>query len=79
MAYDPEHCLVVSVVPGKRTTKNVDKLVQDFKKRTGDRLVNLITSDEYRPYKRPMDRRLPQHRQANLAVLKLLNGLHQRD
>jgi IS1 family transposase len=51
LAYDPEHRLVISVVPGKRTAKNVDKLVFDFKKRTGGRIMNLITSDEYKPYK----------------------------
>jgi hypothetical protein len=42
----------VSKSKASRTTKNIDKLVQDFKKRTGGRLMNLITSDEYRPYKR---------------------------
>ena len=52
LAYDPQHRLVVSVVPGKRTAKNVEKLVADFKKRTGGRIMNLITSDEYKPYKR---------------------------
>jgi len=52
VAYDPEHRLVVSVVPGKRTAKNVEKLVADFKKRTGGRIMNLITSDEYKPYKK---------------------------
>lgn len=52
VAYDPEHRLVVSVIPGKRTAKNVKKLVADFKKRTGGRIMNLITSDEYRPYKK---------------------------
>jgi IS1 family transposase len=52
VAYDPEHRLVISVVPGKRTAENVDKLVQDFKKRTSSRLMNLITSDEYTAYKK---------------------------
>jgi IS1 family transposase len=52
VAYDPEHRLVVSVIPGKRTAKNIEKLVVDFKKRTGGRFMNLITSDEYKPYKR---------------------------
>ena len=52
IAYDPEHRLVISVIPGKRTAKNVEKLVADFKKRTGGRIMNLITSDEYKPYKR---------------------------
>lgn len=51
MAYDPEHRLVVSVVPGKRTKRNVTKLLQDFKKRTAGRIMNLITSDEYKPYR----------------------------
>lgn len=52
VAYDPEHRLVISVIPGKRTAKNVTRLVADFKKRTGGRLMNLITSDEYKPYKK---------------------------
>jgi IS1 family transposase len=52
VAYDPEHRLVISVVPGKRTAKNVEKLVADFKQRTGGRIMNLMTSDEYKPYKR---------------------------
>jgi len=52
VAYDPEHRLVISVIPGKRPAKNVDKLVADFKKRTNVRIMNLITSDEYKPYKK---------------------------
>jgi IS1 family transposase len=52
VAYDPEHRLVISVIPGKRTEKNVAQLVRDFKKRTGGRIMNLITSDEYKPYKK---------------------------
>ena len=51
VAFDPEHRLVVSVVPGKRTEEKVQELVQDFKERTGGRLMNLLTSDEYAPYK----------------------------
>jgi IS1 family transposase len=50
VAYDPEHRLVVSVVPGKRTEAKVHQLVQDFKARTGGRLMNLLTSDEYAAY-----------------------------
>ena len=49
VALDPEHRLVVSVVPGKRTAENVEALVQDFKERTEGRPMNLITSDEYKP------------------------------
>ena len=52
VAYDPEHRLVISVVPGKRTAKNVEKLMTDFKKRTAGRIMNLITSDEYNRIKR---------------------------
>ena len=48
VAFDPEHRLVVSVVPGKRTTENLQKLVEDFKRRTGGRIMDLITTDEYR-------------------------------
>ena len=51
VALDPEHRLVVSVVPGKRTAANTERLVEDFKERTGRRPMNLITSDEYAPYK----------------------------
>lgn len=52
VAVDPEHRLVVSVVPGKRTVEKVEALVADFKERTGGRTMNLITSDEYKPYRR---------------------------
>jgi IS1 family transposase len=51
IALDPEPRLVVSVVPGKRSAENVEKVVQDFKARTDGRSMNLITSDEYPAYK----------------------------
>lgn len=51
VALDAEHRLVLSVVPGKRTAQNVERLVEDVKRRTGGRLLNLITTDEYSPYK----------------------------
>ena len=50
MAFDPEHRLVVSVVPGKRTEDKVHELVEDFKERTAGRLMNLMTADEYPAY-----------------------------
>jgi IS1 family transposase len=50
VALDPEHRLVLSVVPGKRTAQNVERLVEDVKRRTGGRPLNLITTDEYSPY-----------------------------
>jgi IS1 family transposase len=50
VAFDPEHRLVVPVVPGKRTSENVRLLMNDFKERTEGRLMNLITTDEYPVY-----------------------------
>lgn len=51
VAYDPEHRLVLSVVPGKRTAANARLLVADFQRRTGGRILDLITTDDYRPYR----------------------------
>jgi hypothetical protein len=51
VGFDPEHRLVVSVVPGKRTAQNTEALVRDFKTRTHGRPMNLITTDEYAPYR----------------------------
>jgi len=51
VAFDPEHRLVVSVVPGKRAEEKVHQLVRDFQGRTGGRVMNLTTSDEYPAYK----------------------------
>lgn len=51
VAFDPEHKLVVSLVPGKRTRGNVVRLVQDFHRRTGGRPMRLMSSDEYKPYR----------------------------
>jgi IS1 family transposase len=50
VAFDPEHRLVVSVIPGKRTSENTRRLIEDFKERTHGRIMNLMTSDEYPPY-----------------------------
>jgi IS1 family transposase len=50
VAFDPEHRLVVSVVPGERTAENVQQLVDDFKERTGGHIPRLITTDEYAAY-----------------------------
>jgi len=51
VAFDAEHRLVLSVVPGKRTEENTLALVGDVKQRLGGQVPRLITSDEYRPYK----------------------------
>lgn len=50
MALDPEHRLVVSVVPGRRAAEQTQQLVEDFHARTGGRLMNLMTSDENPAY-----------------------------
>ena len=47
---DPEHKLVVAVVPGKRTAESTEALVAEFRRRTGGRLMNLMTSDDYPAY-----------------------------
>ena len=39
------------MIPGERTAENTQALVNDFKARTGGRLMNLITTDEYAAYK----------------------------
>jgi IS1 family transposase/transposase-like protein len=50
VAFDPEHRLVVSVVPGERTAESVQELVNDVKGRLGGQAPELITTDEYAPY-----------------------------
>jgi IS1 family transposase len=50
VAFDPEHRLVVSVIPGRRTTDHARLLVEDFHQRTGGRIMNLMTSDEHPAY-----------------------------
>ena len=50
VAFDPEHRLVVSVVPGERTAESVQELVNDVKERLDGRVPALITTDEYSAY-----------------------------
>ena len=47
---DAESRLLLSLVPGKRTAENCDKVVADVKIRTGSRTDLLITTDEHAPY-----------------------------
>jgi IS1 family transposase len=47
---DPGHKLVVAVVPGKRTVANTEALVEEFRRRRGGRLMDLMTSDDYPAY-----------------------------
>ena len=49
-AIDAESRLIVSVVVGKRTAASAAAVVQDFHRRTGGRVMRLITSDEYPAY-----------------------------
>ncbi len=50
VALDPESRLVVSLVVGKRTADTTHALVRDFRRRTGGRVMRLMTSDEYPVY-----------------------------
>lgn len=51
VAFDPEHRLVLGVVPGPRTAEHVEQLVQETKRRLDGRTPELITTDEYAPYR----------------------------
>jgi hypothetical protein len=50
VALDPEHKLVLAVVPGARVMENVEEVVAEVKDRLGDRVPALMTSDEYAVY-----------------------------
>jgi IS1 family transposase len=50
VAIDAESRLVLSVVPGERTAESVVAVVEDFKRRTDGRLMDLITTDGYPAY-----------------------------
>jgi IS1 family transposase len=50
VAFDPEHKLVLAVVPGARVTESVEEVVAEVKDRLGDQPPALMTSDEYPAY-----------------------------
>jgi hypothetical protein len=50
VALDPETRLVVSLVVGKRSADATHALIRDFRRRTGGRVMRLMTSDEYPVY-----------------------------
>jgi IS1 family transposase len=50
VALDAESRLVVSAVSGKRTAESAGALVEDFRRRTGGRVMDLITTDGYPAY-----------------------------
>jgi IS1 family transposase len=55
-AVDPESRLVLSVVPGKRTAENCEKVVAEVKARTAGRTDILFTSDEHAPYQTALEK-----------------------
>src|SRR5262245_62961767 len=50
VAYDPEHRLVLAVVPGARSIENAEEVVAAAKGRTDGATPRLMTSDEYPAY-----------------------------
>ncbi len=50
VAYDPEHRLVVAVIPGARDAEGTEALVGEFRRRTEGRAMRLMTSDAYPAY-----------------------------
>lgn len=50
-AVDPEHALLLKLVPGKRTELSSREVVEDVYHRTDGRRDVLYTSDEHAPYK----------------------------
>ena len=50
VAFDPEHKLVLAVVPGVRVTESVEEVVAEVKDRLGDQPPALMTSDESAAY-----------------------------
>ena len=49
-AVDPEHRLLLAVVPGERCAENCQKVVQEVYDRTGGKGAMLLTSDAYPAY-----------------------------
>ena len=50
VAYDPEHRLVLAVVPGARSIENAEEVVAAAEGRTDGAAPRLMTSDEYPAY-----------------------------
>ena len=50
MALDAESRLVLAVVPGARDAESVEEVVGEVKDRTGGRVLDLATSDDYPAY-----------------------------
>jgi hypothetical protein len=50
VAIDPESRLILCVVPGARDAEGVEEVVGAVKQRTGGRVMDLMTSDDYPAY-----------------------------
>jgi IS1 family transposase len=50
VAYDPEHRLVLAVIPGARAQENGRAIVEEVERRLGGEPPELMTSDEYPVY-----------------------------
>ncbi len=50
VAYDPQHKLVLAVVPGARVTESVEEVVGEVEDRRDGQPPDLMTSDEYPVY-----------------------------
>jgi hypothetical protein len=50
VALDPDSRLVLGVVVGRRVTETVVLLLEEVRRRLGDRVPELVTSDEYAAY-----------------------------
>lgn len=55
VAFDPEHKLVLAVVPGARTEENAHAIVAEVARRVGSEPPPLMTSDEYPAYATAID------------------------
>lgn len=51
MAIDAESRLILAVVPAPRDVEAVEQVVKEAKERTGGRILDLVTSDEYPAYR----------------------------
>lgn len=50
VAFDPEHRLVLAVIPGSRSAENAQAIVEEVKDRLGDQVPALMSSDELPAY-----------------------------
>ena len=80
-ALDAEHRLLLSIIPGKRTSENCHQVVAEVKKRTGGRTDILLTSDEHALYQPAIEAAYavedhqPQQRQRKASKRAMPKGL----